>query len=132
VNGKHFSRINSSFAALPARPVFESYLEFVFTYCGTYTVYSETTSVDLADVLPGDLLVQPGAPGYAMMVVDMAENSSGEKIFLLAQGFMPAQSIHIVKNPGNGQISLCYQFNSSIIQIPNWKFQSTQFRQWIE
>jgi hypothetical protein len=32
-----------------------------------------------------------------------AINNKGEKIFMLAQGFMPAQSIHIVKNLGMRQ-----------------------------
>lgn len=28
----------------------------------------------------------------------MAENNKGEKIYLLAQGFMPAQDIHVLVN----------------------------------
>ena len=34
-----------------------------------------------------------------MIVADVAFNKKGEKIFILAQGYMPAQDIHIVKNP---------------------------------
>ena len=33
------------------------------------------------------------------MVVDLCENENGEKAFLLAQGYMPAQDFHILKNP---------------------------------
>ena len=33
------------------------------------------------------------------MIVDVCENEEGKKAFLLAQGFMPAQQFHIIKNP---------------------------------
>ena len=33
------------------------------------------------------------------MIVDICENENGQKAFLLAQGYMPAQEFHILKNP---------------------------------
>ena len=33
------------------------------------------------------------------MVVDVCENEAGKKAFLLAQGYMPAQEFHLLKNP---------------------------------
>jgi len=35
------------------------------------------------------------------MVVDICENEKGEKAFLLAQGYMPAQEFHILRNQKN-------------------------------
>ena len=32
------------------------------------------------------------------MVADVCENEKGEKAFLLAQGYMPAQEFHLLKN----------------------------------
>ena len=40
-----------------------------------------------------------GTPGHVVMVVDVAENSEGERCYLLAGGAMPAQDFHIVRNP---------------------------------
>ena len=34
-------------------------------------------------------------------MMDVAINGQGENIFMLAQGLMPAQSMHVVKNPGD-------------------------------
>lgn len=33
-----------------------------------------------------------------VMVVDVCENPEGKKAFLLAQGYMPAQEFHVLKN----------------------------------
>jgi hypothetical protein len=34
-----------------------------------------------------------------VIIADMEQNQEGKRIYLLAQGFMPAQDIHIVINP---------------------------------
>jgi hypothetical protein len=40
-----------------------------------------------------------------MIVVDVAVNKEGKKVFMLAQSYLPAQDIHIVKDPGNEILS---------------------------
>ena len=48
----------------------------------------------------GDVLIQGGSPGHAVIVVDMAENpATGEKLYLLAQSYMPAQDIQSAGEP---------------------------------
>ena len=42
-------------------------------------------------------------------VVYTYENEAGEKAFLLAQGFMPAQSFHIIKNPAHSEDPWYYE-----------------------
>ena len=50
----------------------------------------------------GDVFIKGGFPGHAVVVLDMAENDrTGQRVFLLAQSYMPAQDIHIMKNPTN-------------------------------
>ena len=34
-----------------------------------------------------------------LLVADVCENEEGQKAFLLAQGYMPAQEFHLLKNP---------------------------------
>lgn len=78
---------------------FRAYLEGVMNYAGTKSLEAESETIDLADLRPGDLLDAGGSPGHAVLVVDAAENEAGEKCFLLAQGYMPAQSFHILEHP---------------------------------
>ena len=59
-----------------------------------------------------------------VIVVDMAINrKEGKVIFLLAQSYMPAQDIHILKNPGNSQLSPWYStdFGDKLV-TPEWEF----------
>jgi hypothetical protein len=83
------------------------------------------TNID--DIEIGDLFLEGGFPGHAVIVVDIAENrKTGEKVFLLAQGFMPAQDIHILKNLDNSSLSPWYRtdFGDSLY-TPDWVFART-------
>ena len=80
---------------------------------------------------PGDVFIKGGFPGHAMIVVDVAVNKKGEKIFMLAQSYMPAQDIHIVKNPGNETLSPWYVLGEgATIVTPEWKVRKDQLRSW--
>ena len=80
---------------------FRQYLETVFTYAGTWSLSKEMIPVPVSDSLrAGDVFIRGGFPGHAVIVVDVARNpSSGEKRFLLAQSYMPAQDMHILDHP---------------------------------
>jgi len=70
----------------------------------------------------GDVFIEGGYPGHAVIVVDAVENEPGEKMFLLAQSYMPAQDIHILRNP-NLIISPWYKAkNSDRLVTPEWIF----------
>jgi hypothetical protein len=56
--------------------------------------------VDRADLQPGDFVVQPGGPGHAILVLDLATAPDGRRALLLGQGFMPAQSFQVLVPPG--------------------------------
>ena len=49
----------------------------------------------------GDVFLKGGSPGHVVMIVDLCENANGKKAFLLAQGYMPAQQFHVLKNPAH-------------------------------
>jgi len=111
---------------------FEKYLENVFGWCNSASLEKQLHSVgDLHQMELGDVFIKGGFPGHAMLVIDMAENSKGEKIYLLAQSYMPAQDIHIVKNPGNERLSPWYKAeNSKEVITPEYRFYSNQLRKW--
>ncbi|MBU2624734.1 MAG: DUF4846 domain-containing protein, partial [candidate division Zixibacteria bacterium] len=65
------------------------------------------------DVEIGDILVLPGFPGHAVMVADVAANlQTGERVFLLIQGFSPAQDIHLLINESNPELSPWFSISS--------------------
>lgn len=105
------------------------YLETVYTYCGTYTLQQVTKPIQPKEVQPGDILLHAGSPGHAMIVADMALNpNTNQKVFLLAQGFMPAQDMHIVINPNNS-LSPWYQLQEdATVQTPGWLFYKNEWR----
>jgi hypothetical protein len=66
-----------------------------------------------------------------MIVMDVAVNNSGGKLVMLAQSYMPAQDLHIVKNPVNAKLSPWYEVNNAeVILTPEWKFYKNQLRKW--
>jgi hypothetical protein len=111
---------------------FENYLETVFNYCGTYSLSKELRTVtNLEKIKPGDVFIKGGFPGHAMIVVDVAENNRGEKVYMLAQGYMPAQDIHIVKNPAESEKTPWYKLSKQIkVETPEWTFQTNQLKTW--
>jgi hypothetical protein len=113
------------------RPCFNKYLEAVFTYCGTRTLERQLISVHLEEMHIGDVLIRGGSPGHAMLVVDMAEDEKGHKIYLLAQGYMPAQDIQIVKDPSDPVRSPWYSLEKEgPIYTPEYTFFTNELRRW--
>ena len=82
---------------------FKKYLRIVFAYSSTLSMEKEAKPIDISQLQVGDIFIKGGSPGHVVMVADICENEAGEKAFLLAQGFMPAQSFHIIKNPAHSE-----------------------------
>lgn len=118
--------------AAPAqgRAQFEKYLETVFSYAGTLSLSRELKQVQTTkNIQPGDVFIQGGSPGHAVIVMDVAQNLSGKKIFLLAQSYMPAQNIHILKNPAGTTPWYDADFSGKLY-TPEWVFGEGALRQW--
>ena len=107
---------------------FKKYMRVVFTYANTFSLSAEMTPVkNVTDIKIGDLFIQGGFPGHAVIVVDMAKNSAGHIVFLLAQSYMPAQDIHILKSPFS--ISPWYDIDfGDRLETPEWTFKKTDLK----
>ncbi len=103
---------------------FWEYLELIFMYAGTKSLSQELKSISIEEMEIGDIFIQGGFPGHAMIVIDMAINQqTGEKVYMLAQSYMPAQEIHIVSNPYDEGLSPWYKLSGSKdIITPEWSF----------
>ena len=112
---------------------FKKYLKMVFSYAGTASLEKELVHADLTQIKAGDLFIKGGFPGHAVIVLDVAENiENGDKIFLLAQSYMPAQSIHILKNfDHNQKLSPWYPINfGEMLHTPEWDFKAGSLKKW--
>jgi hypothetical protein len=110
---------------------FRRYLTTVYIYAGTYSLSKELKPRGNSHEMQiGDVFIEGGFPGHAVIVVDMAENKeNGEKVFLLAQSFMPAQDIHVLKNPNNAGLSPWYDLDfGRTLRTPEWRFKDTDLR----
>ena len=84
-----------------SRRSFERYLDAVCAWCGTYSLVEASRPVPLSDIRIGDLFVHGGTPGHAVLVADLASTTEWLTKALLLQGFMPAQSAHVVNLDAN-------------------------------
>lgn len=126
VSWKQTAAKNDSYAE------FRKYLDTVFTYSGSYSLSKELHSAGILDMQSGDVFIQGGFPGHAVIVVDVIVNkSSGKKAFLLAQSYMPAQEMHILKNPNNADLSPWYELDfGDTLVTPEWVFTSNDLKRW--
>jgi hypothetical protein len=129
VNGSEVSWIdnsnnNSSYES------FQKYLDIVYAYASTLSLENELIAKPLSDLAIGDVFIQGGSPGHCVIVVDMALNeNNGEKIFMLAQSYMPAQDIQILK--GDSEDSPWFSANiEDILKTPEWTFKVSNLKTW--
>jgi hypothetical protein len=107
-----------------------SYLETVFMYAGTASLEKELTKITVSDVKIGDVFIKGGFPGHAVIVVDVAVNpKNNQKVMLLAQSYMPAQELQILKNPNDSNLSPWYATDfGNTLNTPEWTFSNLQLK----
>jgi hypothetical protein len=111
---------------------FLRYMDLIFSYAGSYSLNMELKSVsDINTIIPGDVFIESRQPyGHAVIVMDVAENKqSGERIFLIAQSYMPAQDVHILVNPQNALLSPWYSVRfDEKLYTPEWTFEKKHLK----
>lgn len=104
---------------------FKKYLRMVFAYSSTLSQDRESKKIKLKNIKTGDIFIQGGNPGHVVMVVDVCENAEGKKVFLLAQGYMPAQQFQLLKNPAHEEEENPWYYEDEIrypLQTPEYSF----------
>ncbi len=110
--------------------IFMKYMEVVFNYAGTLSLSKELKPKSIEEIMPGDVWIYGGSPGHAVLVVDVASNARGEKVFMVAQSYMPAQQMHLLKNENHPQLSPWYKAEKAPLQTPEWTFDSNELMGW--
>ena len=111
---------------------FKTYLDKVFGMCGSASLFTQLKTVqEFANIKGGDVLIRGGFPGHAVIVMDVATNDKGQKIYLLAQSYMPAQDIHLLKNPRDNDLSPWYLVDDETdIATPEYNFKKSELKTW--
>ncbi len=109
---------------------FRKYMEYVFGYANTASLKKQLKPVPFSSMQIGDVLVQSGNPyGHAVIVVDICKNAKGEKMYMLAQSYMPAQETQILLSPGTQSPWYAAPERSTIV-TPEWTFDTSDLRRW--
>ena len=109
---------------------FRKYMDIVFAYSSTLSLDEELKSVNVEDMQIGDVFIKGGSPGHCVIVVDMVQNKkTGEKIFMLAQSYMPAQQTQLLINPNDKDLSpWCSLDFGKELKTPEWTFTRDQLK----
>lgn len=108
-----------------------AYLDVVFTYAGTLSLSKELKPTGTAPIEAGDVFIQGGSPGHAVIVLDVAELKDGRRAFLLAQSYMPAQQIHVLKNMQRPDMGAWYiEGDGDRLRTPEWTFAWSDRKRW--
>ncbi|QQR86791.1 MAG: DUF4846 domain-containing protein [Flavobacteriales bacterium] len=107
------------------------FLTMVFTYAGTLSLDRELVNPPTSGPEIGDVFIQGGSPGHAVIVVDEVEDGSGRKAFLLAQSYMPAQVIHVLLNQKHPELGAWFIFDGDDkLYTPEWTFEWGDRKRW--
>jgi len=106
-----------------SRDTFAGYLRTIMAYAGTASLSRDLKSRRIAQLEPGDSLIQGGFPGHGVLVLDEARSASGERVVLLGQSFMPAQNFHVLKNPTDRRLSPWFRVSdlNTGLKTPEWR-----------
>lgn len=109
---------------------FRAYMNMVFAYAGTLSMEKEMNPVPLDSIQIGDVFIQGGSPGHAVIVADLAiDPETEERFFLLVQSYMPAQDMHVLNNPRDKKLSPWYSTNLlGRLVTPEWMFEADDLR----
>jgi hypothetical protein len=124
VKGRNVRRVQG-----PKRPAdhgsYRSWLQHLFIYAGTLSLALDSRPVPAGnDLMPGDLFVDPGSPGHAVMVFDVAVDDQGRRWGLIGQGYTPAQDLHVLLEDGRTAIDGVWfrlpEGDSDRLDTPSW------------
>lgn len=107
---------------------FWKYMEFIFSYASTLSLAKEMKSIQPKEIAVGDVFIKGGAPGHCVIVIDLVRNpETGEKKFLLAQSYMPAQEIQVLRNPSSEDMWYT-AVDGGNLETPEWSFTWDQLK----
>jgi hypothetical protein len=100
---------------------FRHWLDEVFGWANTASLAKEAAPITISEATAGDFFVMPGVPfGHAVLILDVARSDDGKRKVLLGQGYMPAQSFHVLR-PSATETWFVVDEASGEMVTPFWK-----------
>lgn len=135
-NDIHFMDVQGNtlnYSGEESREPFEKYLRHVFDVANTYSLRKEMKERDLGRIQPGDVFVYPANStqyGHAIMVADVAEDTRGYIAVMLIEGYLPARSIHVMRNLQDSKNSPWFILDdeSDVLTFSMFQFHITDLR----
>lgn len=111
---------------------FRSYLKYVMIYAGTHSLSAESKVINQEELEVGDIIIKGGSPGHCVLVVDVASDQEGNRVYLLAQGYMPAQEFHVLNKPGDSENPWYSKEDLEYpIRTPEYTFGEGSVKRWL-
>lgn len=101
--------------------VFKYYLQNVMIHSNLSSLPSNLKTVQLNDLTVGDVIIYADS-NIPDIIVDMAEDSNGNKICILARGGNPASEIYIVRNENNSDLNPWHEINKLLVGASFYRF----------
>jgi hypothetical protein len=99
---------------------FRSWLDDVFGWANTASLAGQATPIKATEIAAGDFVVMPGVPfGHAVLILDVARDAKGNRVLLLGQGYMPAQSFHVLR-PSAKEVWFPLELSTGKLETPFW------------
>lgn len=120
--GSHVQFIQTSNSTDSTHQSMRNYLNIVYAYANTISLCQELKSTDKFEI--GTVIIKPGSPGHTCIIIDDSIEANGNKLFKIAEGYMPAQSIYVLSNPFEANISPWYNLSMGEIITASYDFKN--------
>ena len=122
VNGNHVNFVSTNVLHNRSHTSLRNYLDIVYSYASTISLCKELKPTDSFTV--GAVITWPGSPGHCCIIINETTDNNGEKLYKLAEGYMPAQSIYILSNPYEPQLNPWYHLNKNEVLTASCDFKN--------
>ncbi len=111
--------------SVPSEKTHESlrrYLDIVYAYASTISLSRELKTANDFDI--GTVVIYAGSPGHCFIIIDEAVDKRGEKVYKLAEGYTPAQSIYVLRNLAEQGMNPWYRLKEGVVETASYRFEN--------
>jgi hypothetical protein len=102
------------------------WLDILYAYANTISLCKELIPASRLET--GTVIIFPGHPGHCCMIMDAAIKTKSDTVFKIVEGYMPAQSIYVLSNPYEPNLSPWYHLGTGEINTASCTFRSYYLR----